>query len=55
MEGTITSILFVGAMIGAVSMAPLADRFGRKLMIMITAIIFALGSLAVAFSAHRKF
>lgn len=50
MEGTITSILFVGAMIGAVSMAPLADKFGRKLMIMVTAIIFALGSLACAFS-----
>jgi len=50
MEGTITSMLFVGAMLGAVSMAPLADKFGRKLMIMATAIIFALGSLACAFS-----
>ncbi|CAM2946337.1 sugar porter family MFS transporter [Salinicoccus roseus] len=50
MEGTITSILFLGAMAGAVSMAPLADKFGRKMMIMITAIIFALGSLACAFS-----
>ncbi|MDT3995121.1 MFS transporter, partial [Mammaliicoccus fleurettii] len=50
LEGTITSILFLGAMIGAVSMASLADRFGRKMMILITAIIFAIGSLACAFS-----
>lgn len=50
LEGTITSILFLGAMIGAVSMAPLADKLGRKMMILITSIIFAIGSLACAFS-----
>lgn len=54
LEGTITSILFLGAMIGAVSMAPLADKWGRKMMILITAIIFAVGSLACGFSGNPE-
>lgn len=54
LEGTITSILFLGAMLGAVSMAPLADKLGRRKMIMIAAIIFALGSLGCAFSTNTN-
>ena len=41
-------------MIGAVSMAPLADKWGRKMMILITAIIFAVGSLACGFSGNPE-
>ncbi|MCR6699572.1 MFS transporter, partial [Escherichia coli] len=54
LEGFITSGLFVGAMIGASLMASLADRFGRRRMIMWSAIVFALGALGSAVSTSTN-
>lgn len=54
-EGFITSGLFVGAMIGASLMASLADRFGRRRMIMWSAIVFAIGALGSAISTSVSF
>lgn len=51
MEGMITSILFVGAMIGAPLMGDLAEKFGRKKMIMISAFFFILGSVGSGFAS----
>lgn len=50
MEGIIVSFLLVGAVIGAVSGGPISDRFGRRPTVLIAAVIFGIGALAVAFS-----
>ncbi len=55
LEGAITSGLFVGAMIGASLMASLADRFGRRKMIMCSAIVFAIGAIGSAISKSTSF
>ncbi|AKN33586.1 sugar:proton symporter [Clostridium carboxidivorans P7] len=55
LEGAITSGLFVGAMIGASLMASLADRFGRRKMIMWSAIVFAIGAIGSAISKSTSF
>lgn len=55
LEGLITSGLFVGAMIGASLMASLADRFGRRRMIMWSAIVFAIGAIGSGFSTNTSF
>lgn len=54
LEGLITSGLFLGAMVGASLMAYLADRFGRRRMIMWSAIVFAIGALGSAFSKNTS-
>jgi sugar porter (SP) family MFS transporter len=55
LEGLITSGLFAGAMIGASLMASLADRFGRRKMIMWSAIVFAIGALGSGISSSTSF
>lgn len=55
LEGLITSGLFVGAMIGASLMASLADRFGRRKMIMWSAIVFAIGAIGSGISNSTSF
>ncbi len=55
LEGLITSGLFVGAMIGASLMASLADRFGRRRMIMWSAVVFAIGALGSGISSNTSF
>lgn len=47
-EGLITSCILVGAMIGALGGGPLADRFGRRGVILICSVIFIVGALASA-------
>lgn len=47
-EGLITSCILVGAMIGALTGGPLADRLGRRGVILICAVIFVFGALASA-------
>jgi sugar porter (SP) family MFS transporter len=46
----VTSLLLVGAAIGAIGAGRVADRIGRKPTILITATIFVVGVLAAAFS-----
>ena len=45
MQGIVTSMVLVGAVIGAAVGGPLTDRFGRKPIIIVMAILFAVGSL----------
>lgn len=47
-EGLITSCILVGAMIGALVGGPLADRLGRRGVILICSVIFIIGALASA-------
>lgn len=47
-EGLITSCILVGAMIGALGGGPLADRVGRRGVILACSVIFILGALASA-------
>ena len=50
LEEFVVSAVLVGAVIGAAFSGALADRFGRRKIIISTAIIFALGSLGTAFA-----
>ncbi len=43
---------FLGEMIGSVTLAPLADRFGRRLLFQVNLIAYAVLSLATAFSPN---
>jgi len=48
LEGIVVSSVLLGALIGAVIGGKLTDRFGRRKVIIITAVIFALGAIATA-------
>ena len=48
--GLVTAILMVGCLVGALVAGNLADKIGRKKMMMITSIIFAVGALGCALS-----
>jgi sugar porter (SP) family MFS transporter len=49
-EELVTSLLLIGAMIGAFGAGRVADRIGRRPTILITAVIFVVGVLLAAFS-----
>ena len=49
-QGMIVSAVLIGAVIGAATNGILADIFGRKKIIMATAVIFILGSVLCAFA-----
>ena len=49
-QGVVTSIALAGAALGAAAAGDLADRFGRRPIILVTALIFVLGSLVSAFA-----
>jgi len=49
-EELVTSLLLVGAAIGAIGAARLADRIGRRPTILITAVVFVIGVLLAAFT-----
>ena len=48
MQGVIVSFLLVGAVTGALAGGPLSDRFGRRPIVLLAAIIFAIGAIAAA-------
>jgi MFS transporter, AAHS family, 4-hydroxybenzoate transporter len=48
--GPIFSSALLGAMLGALTFGPLADRFGRKVMLIIATLVFAVFTLATPFS-----
>jgi sugar porter (SP) family MFS transporter len=48
MQGLVAGIALVGAATGAAVAGGLSDRFGRRLVILVTGIIFVLGSLVAA-------
>ncbi len=55
LEGIIVSTLLIGAVIGALSGGPLSDRVGRRPTVLLAAIIFGIGALAVAFAPSVAF
>lgn len=50
--GTVGSVTTIGMMIGAVLFGYLADRYGKKNIIMVTLLIFSLSNLALAFTPN---
>ena len=50
----VTSAVLIGAIIGALSSGRVADTYGRKKVIIATAIIFAIGSIATALSPNAE-
>lgn len=48
MQGVVTSAVLIGAVIGAAGAGRFTDRFGRKPVIVVMAILFAVGSLLSA-------
>lgn len=51
-QGILVSSVLIGAVIGAATNGVLADIFGRKKIIMATAVIFVLGSIMCAFAPN---
>lgn len=51
-QGLLVSSVLIGAVIGAATNGILADLFGRKKIIMATAVIFILGSILCAFAPN---
>ena len=51
-QGILVSSVLIGAVIGAATNGILADMFGRKKIIMATAVIFTLGSIMCAFTPN---
>jgi MFS family permease len=50
-QGWVVSAVLLGAMLGSVIIGPSSDRFGRKKLLLLSAIIFFLGSIGSAFAA----
>ena len=48
LEGAVVSALLLGAMVGAALAGPLSDRLGRRRLILIAAVTFAVGALGAA-------
>lgn len=50
LQGAIVAGLLLGAMVGAASAGRLSDRLGRRLLIMVAAVVFTVGALLAAFA-----
>lgn len=50
LQGLVVSSLLIGAMVGALACGRLADVYGRRMLALVAAIIFAVGSIGAAFS-----
>lgn len=55
LQGILVSAVLIGAVVGAATNGVLADIFGRKKIIMATAVIFVLGSVMCAFAPNVIF
>jgi sugar porter (SP) family MFS transporter len=55
LQGVIVSVLLVGAVTGALTSGPLSDRFGRRPVVLLAAIIFAAGAIAAALAPNVGF
>src|ERR1700722_13161245 len=49
-EELVTSLLLVGAVVGALTAGRIADMLGRRLIVLITAVVFIVGVLLAAFT-----
>src|SRR4051794_41431919 len=50
LQGAVVSSLLLGAMVGAATAGRLADRLGRRRLILIAAVTFTVGALGSAFA-----
>src|SRR4051794_2647920 len=48
LEGAVVASLLLGALVGACAAGPLADRIGRRRLLLIAAVIFAVGTVVAA-------
>lgn len=48
LEGAVVAVLLLGALVGAATAGPLADRIGRRRLLLVAAVIFAVGALGCA-------
>ena len=55
LQGFVVSSLLVGAMVGAIGCGPLTDRLGRRWVILLAAVIFAVGAVAAALAPNAAF
>ncbi|MBC1563368.1 sugar porter family MFS transporter [Listeria booriae] len=53
--GFVVSCILIGAVVGAILISPLSDRYGRKKMVILTALIFLIGALGSGFSPNVSF
>ncbi|PWG00560.1 sugar porter family MFS transporter [Levilactobacillus bambusae] len=49
-QGWVVSAVLLGAMLGAAIIGPMSDRYGRRKLVLLSAIIFFVGALGSAFS-----
>src|SRR6202012_5695158 len=49
-ESVVAAVVLLGAMIGAIFPGDLSDRFGRRTVIFVTALLFVVGSIVSAFA-----
>ena len=52
LQGVIVSVVLVGAVTGAIAGGPLSDRLGRRPVVLLAAIIFAVGAIAAALAPN---
>jgi len=50
-EEVVISAVVLGALVGAAGGGPLADRFGRRIVLMLIAVIFVIGALSTALAS----
>jgi MFS family permease len=53
-QGIVVSAILLGAIIGAAVIGSLSDKYGRKTMVLLSAIIFALWSVSSALAGNVK-
>jgi sugar porter (SP) family MFS transporter len=49
-QGWVVSAVLVGAVLGAAIIGPMSDRYGRRKLILLSAVIFFIGAIGSAFS-----
>jgi SP family sugar:H+ symporter-like MFS transporter len=52
-EGTIVGLLSIGTLLGAMFAAPIADKFGRRMCILVGNVIFWVGMIVQMSATHR--
>jgi sugar porter (SP) family MFS transporter len=50
LQGFVVSSLLIGAMVGALGCGPLTDRFGRRNIVILAAVVFGVGALISGFA-----
>ncbi|MDR3112865.1 MAG: sugar porter family MFS transporter [Endomicrobium sp.] len=53
-QGVVVSAILLGAIIGAAAISPLSDKYGRRRMVLVAAVIFVVGSLLSAFAQSAQ-